>query len=135
MLLGGQNSSKSGQAGPDFPENEHRTGFFLPQNENRKIHGKCVFKQNFHILTGGSGRYMLQGGVSQNRTKKTHWVRSEHPRSIGFGVKHIDTHVAFGRAGFTTLRGNEEKHGTHGPHGKAAGTSSSTQKCQTGKRS
>ena len=31
MLWGGQHPSKSGQAGPDFPENEHRTGFFHPE--------------------------------------------------------------------------------------------------------
>ena len=28
-------------------------------------------KQNFHILTEASGRYMFQEGVSQNRTKNS----------------------------------------------------------------
>ena len=42
------------------------------------------------------------------------WVRSEHPGSIGFGVKHIGhIHVAFRRMDATLPTNNEEKHGTH----------------------
>ena len=35
------------------------------------------------------------------------WVRSEHPGSIGFGVKHIDIHVAFRRI-YNPPTNNEE---------------------------
>ena len=172
MLLVGKIHQNPAKQDLIFPKRNIEPDF-SPRNDFRKIHGRCILKQNFHILTEGSNRYMFQEGVSQIEPKNSlpigcmygiftyiyhknqphvgkytspmdgmGWVRSEHPHSIGFGVKHIGhihmKNVAFrrGRMDATLQQGNEDKHmGTHRPTGWQPEKSSSTQKCQTGKRS